>query len=908
MQRVDRRRMARGFMKIALAALLAGCAVYNQPPSTPLVGSGRVGRVTAHDFVTPTGQMLSPTGRQVDLPGMRPQALALSPDGRLLATAGRNNSLALIDPRTSRVLQTIRLSVISNGAGASTSGVSVATSSSRGAVTNSAELSFTGLVFSPDGRRLYLSNVGGNIWVFSVDAGRVVESPTILPVPNVVAPKKEREIPTGLALSEDGKRLYVAGNLGGRLYELDAFTGRSLRSWHTGVAPYDVALAHSKAFVSNLGGRFPGLGELTAPAGKGATVRVDSAQYAALEGSVTVIDLESGKKSSEIAVGRHASALAVSPGGKFVVAANTGDDTLSVIDARSERVVEKIWARQTPADLFGAQPNALAFAPDGKRLYVCNGTQNAVAVVAFEPERNASQVIGLIPVGWFPGAIQFDAGRNTLCVANIKGIGAAKRFGPGEKAKFNTKDFFGTVSLVRAPAQRRLAALTKTAMRNMRYPKLAEARLPARPGQPVRPVPERAGEPSLFKHVIYVIKENRSYDQILGDMSEGDGDAGLCLFGEAHTPNQHKIAREFVLLDNTYCSGVQSSDGHQWIDSAIANEYVERQLTSGSPRSYPGGKADDGVDALAWASSGFIWNNALAHGKTFRNYGEWMISQAGWTDPKRKSKIAWRDFFTDFQTGARATQIRSRAGLESLQRHSDTNTVGWDLKVPDLARAERFIQELHQFETNGDLPEFIILFLPNDHSAGVRSGYPTPGAQIADNDLAFGRVVEAITHSRFWPQTCLLAIEDDPQFGWDHVSAYRTTCFVVSPYTKRRQTISTQYNHCSLARTIELILGLPPMNQLDAAATPMSDCFATTPDTTPFASVPNRVPLDQLNPEPRNISDRVLRQDAIVSNHLPMEEADRCPEDVLNHILWRAMRGLNTPYPQWAVKAIGEDD
>jgi YVTN family beta-propeller protein len=900
--------LACAFIRVALVVFLAGCAGLNQQPSVRLVQSDQVGPVGANRFVTPTGQVLTPAGEQVSLPGMRPQALALSPDGRLLATAGRNNSLVLIDPATRRVLQTIPLSVVSDESGSPRSGGATATSAARNAVTNTAELSFTGLVFSPDGRRLYLSNAAGNVWVFAVDGGRVAASPRVLPLPDALVPKQRREIPTGLAIAGDGKRLYVAGNLGGRLYELDAFTGSLLRSWETGVAPYDVVLTGSKVYVSNLGGRFPLQAELTAPAGKGTTVRVDPEQYVALAGSVTVIDLVSGKISSEIAAGLHTSALAVSPGGKYVVAANTGDDTLSVIDTRTDRVVEKVWARQTPADLFGAQPNALAFAPDGKRLYVCNGTQNAVAVVEFEPEKNASQVIGLIPVGWFPGAIQFDASRKTLCVANIKGIGAAKVMQPGKKSKLNTKDFFGTVSLVRVPGDRRLGVLTKTALHNMRYPKVTEALLPARAGQPVRPVPERAREPSRFNHVIYVIKENRSYDQILGDMIEGNGDASLCIFGEQHTPNQHKIAREFVLLDNTYCSGVQSGDGHQWTDSAIANEYVERQLTSGHPRSYASGKTEDGVDALAWASSGFIWNNALTHGKTFRNYGEWMISQAGWKDPKRKDKIAWRDFWDDFQAGAGATQIRSRAGLESLWRHSNTNTVGWDLKVPDVVRADQFIRELQQFEANGDLPNFIILFLPNDHSAGVSSGYPTPGAQIADNDLALGRVVEAVTHSRFWPETCLFAIEDDPQAGWDHISGYRTTCYVVSPYTKRRQTISTQYNHCSLMRTIELMLGLPPMNQLDAAATPMSDCFTDTPDFTSFTSVPNRVPLDHLNPEPKKIADRVLRLDALTSNRLPLDEVDRCPEDVLNRILWRAMKGANAPYPEWAVKAAADED
>jgi hypothetical protein len=441
----------------------------------------------------------------------------------------------------------------------------------------------------------------------------------------------------------------------------------------------------------------------------------------------------------------------------------------------------------------------------------------------------------------------------------------------------------------------------------MHYPRLAQAFLPPRPGQPPRPVPERVGEPSVFKHVIYVIKENRTYDQILGDMPEGNGDASLCIFGEKFTPNQHKLAREFVLLDNTYCAGVQSADGHQWTDSAIANEYMERQISSDTPRSYPGAKNAEGSDALAWASSGFIWDNALAHGKTFRNYGEWMVSDAGWTDRKRKESVRWQDFWREHQTGEGRVQLRSHPAIESLRPHSNTNTVGWDLKVPDVMRAAEFIRELRQFETHGGFPDLTLLFLPNDHSGGTRGQHPTPGAQLADNDLALGQVVEAVSHSRFWRDTCILVIEDDPQAGWDHVSGYRTVCFVVSPYTKRRQTISTHYNQTSLIRTIELILGLPPMNQMDATAKPMTDCFADAPDFTPFTSVPNQVPLDQLNPDAKQVSHPVLRRDAWVSSRLPLDEVDRCPEDVFNRILWRAMKGPDVPYPEWAVKLLEDD-
>jgi YVTN family beta-propeller protein len=923
---------------VVLATLFAGTGglpalLEAKEPFALLVSSNAVGRVGPNRYVTPTGQVLTPAGRQVELPRMRPQALALSPNGQLLATAGKSAVLVLINPESGQVLQTVSLSTNKTapkvetqeeesedpalkaettasstlgGASATTNAsANVSTNTTTSATTN-AQMSFTGLAFSPNGRRIYLANASGDVLVFPVDRTNVVGTPTAIPVPRVRTPRSRREVPAGLALSEDGQRLYVAGNVAGKLHELNAQTGEVLRSWDTGVAPYDVVLVGKKVYVSNWGGRRPGPNDLTAPAGRSTVVRVDAVRHVASEGSVTVIDLAAGSVKAELIVGLHASALAVSPDRKYVVVANTGSDTLSVIDTAADRVVEKIWARQTPADLFGAQPNAVAFDASGKRLYVCNGTQNAVAVVQFEPEDNASRLIGLIPAGWFPGAICFDAARKTLSVANIKGVGALKEFKPGEPVKLGSKDFFGTVLLVPMPSETELAVLTETALQNMRYPRLAAAVLPPRPGQPAQPVPERVGEPSVFKHVIYVIKENRTYDQILGDMPEGNGHTNLCTFGEKYTPNQHKIAREFVLLDNTYCAGVQSADGHQWTDSAIANEYVERQLTSGFPRSYPGAKEESSIDALAWASSGFIWDNALAHGKTFRNYGEWMISQAGWQDRTRKDRISWKDYWNDFNSGSNATRLRSRPGIETLRKFSNTNTVGWDLKVPDVMRAAEFIRELRRFETIGGFPDFVLLFLPNNHTGGTRGRYPTPGAQIADNDLAFGRVVEAVTQSKFWPQTCLFAIEDDPQAGWDHVSGYRTTCYIVSPYTKRRQTISTQYNQTSLVRTMELILGLPPMNQMDASATPMTDCFTPTPDFTTFTSVTNQVPLDQINPEPGKITSRILRQDAIVSARLPLDEVDACPEDLFNRILWRAMKGPDAPYPEWAVKA-GQD-
>jgi YVTN family beta-propeller protein len=903
----------------ALLALLCSCSTDPTNSSGVVLAGPAVLPGDSGGVYVPTGQILTPAGRQIALPRMRPQGLALSPNGKLLAVAGNNETLLLIQPKTGLTLQTIPLSVITTEVRTNKSTNVVAETVEKISnvktngtklvnVTNRADLSFTGLAFSPDSSRIYLSNSKGNVWAFTLIEEQVFGPPQVFPLPETDSPKQRREIPSGLIVSPDGSRLYVTGNLGNSLHELDSSSGHLLHSWDTGVAPYDVVLAANKAYVSNLGGRRPGEKDRTALAGLGMRVRVDPSTDIANDGSVTVIDLASDRVSSEILVGLHPSALAVSPNQKYVVVANTASDTLSVIDTRQDIVVEKISARQSPADLFGAQPAAIAFDPSGKRLYVCNGTQNAVAVIQFEPATRTSKMLGLIPVGWFPGALQFDPATKTIFVANIKGIGAAKTFKPGEKIKLTSRDYFGTISCVRQPSDRQLAGMTRLALENIRYPSVAEAMLPARANQPARPVPERRGEPSVFKHVIYVIKENRSYDQVLGDMPEGNGDTNLCTFGEKYTPNQHKIAREFALLDNTFCSGICSADGHQWTDSALANEYVERQLTAGSPRSYAGSKSADAADSLAWASSGFIWDNVLTHGKTLRNYGEWMLSSSGWSDPKKKDKIMWSDFWGSFNTNADAVRLRSRAMIRTLRNHSDTNSVGWDLKVPDVMRAAEFIRELRQFETNGGFPDLVILYLPNDHTGGEHSDYPTPGSQIADNDLALGRVLEALTHSRFWSDTCLLAIEDDPQAGWDHVSGYRTTCYVASPYTRRKRTISTQYNQISLVRTIELILGLPPMNQLDASATPMFDCFTDVPDLTPFTSAPNQFPLDKITPDPKKVTDRRRRQDVISSNRLTLDQPDRCPEDLLNRILWRAMKGTDTPYPEWAVKRVGDDD
>jgi hypothetical protein len=290
-----------------------------------------------------------------------------------------------------------------------------------------------------------------------------------------------------------------------------------------------------------------------------------------------------------------------------------------------------------------------------------------------------------------------------------------------------------------------------------------------------------------------------------------------------------------------------------------------------------------------------------------RDYGEFTITRKAWRDGSRKVTPKFLDHYHEFVQGTQAIAMHSDPGVESLRPFVSTNYIGWDLDVPDVQRAATFLGEFHKFEQTGDWPNLVIIGLPNDHTSGKDPGSPTPAAQVADNDLAFGQIVEAISHSRYWADTCILAVEDDPQSGWDHVSGYRTTAYVISPYCKRGAVVGTQYNQLSLLRTMELMLGLPPMNQMDATATPMFDCFGAEPDFTPYTALTNNIPLDQMNPQPKQITDDILRHDAYVSARLPFGKPDQCPDDVLNRIIWRAMKGSRTPYPAWAAPA-GDND
>jgi hypothetical protein len=471
-----------------------------------------------------------------------------------------------------------------------------------------------------------------------------------------------------------------------------------------------------------------------------------------------------------------------------------------------------------------------------------------------------------------------------LFVANIKGHGSLSQ--PRDKEKgMNSHDHLGSVSIIdlNLSGVERDKLTAQVNANNRLGMSLAGLAKPRPDAKPV-PVPERHGEPSVFEHVIYIIKENRTYDQVFGALKEGKGEPKLVMFGEQVTPNHHALARQFTLFDNFYCSGVLSADGHSWVNEAYVTDYLERAF-GGFTRSYP----YEGSDQLAFAPTGFLWDYALAHKKSLRIYGEFARTIYA------PAKATWTDLYTDFVKGTSNIRIQAKTNWPTLEKYTHPHYPGFSMVMPDVYRAKIFLEEFHVFKKAGDLPNLTYLFLPTDHTSGTRPDAPTPRAMVADNDLAVGRVVEAVTRSKFWPKTCIFIVEDDPQNGFDHIDGHRTVAMIISPYTRRKFVDSTNYNQTSMVKTIELVLGLPPMNQYDLSATPMRSCFQETADLTPFASLPNQIALDEMNPPLKKLKGQALLW-AKKSLELNLDDCDAADEDTFNRILWHATRG-DTPYP-----------
>lgn len=862
------------FIRLSFLLFCVGCSAGRKGarPNTlgneQLLEKAKVGRLSDSTYLVATDQVIDPVGETVTFPG-RPTDLSLNRSETVLALKNLN-SIVFVDMATKKIMQTLRLPEGGNtftGIGWSGSGPQekVWTTDTRG--------------YLRSARR---GNDGQYSWADEFLLPKLVKTDKNgLDPGGLTVIDKKSTYPGGFAIDEQNGLIYVALNRNNTICAVNMQTGVAAEQIPVGVAPYSVLIHNGKAYVTNMGGRIPGSQDTTALS-SGTPVVVDPRTGIAASGSVSVIDLQTNRVTTEIAVRLHPTAMALDTPGNRLFVANTNSDLISVIDLGTNEVTKTLNCKPYTDLPLGSAPTALTVSKDGHSLYIANGGNNAVAV--FDLQRDT--LAGMIPAGWYPGALSLYHGGTQLVIANIKGVGG--RYLAAGRKGYTSHDHLGSVSFVPVPHDKQLETYTTSAINNMNLPKIYRAlKQPASGKTSVVPVPTRSGELSVFKHVLYIIRENRTYDQILGDMPQGNGDSSLCLFGKTVTPNAHALSEEFVLLDNAYCNGVNSADGHQWTDEGLATGYIERSYGE-FVRSYP---CCGGEDPLAYASSGFIWNNAINHQLSFRDYGEFVQAEIS------PGKATWEDHYNDFVNKTNKISIKSNTELAMLRPFLSPNYIGFPESVPDIYRANEFIKELKEYEQNGELPNLMIMLLPNDHTAGTNDKYPTPRAMVADNDLALGQIVEAVSKSKFWKETAIFVVEDDSQAGLDHVDGRRTVSLCISPYTKRHSIQSTMYNQNSILRTIELILGLPPMNQFDLTATPMQDCFTDTPDFTPYIARPNQIPLTEMNPKIATLRG-AQKHWARESMKIPLDDVDMGDAKVFSRVLWYSVKGYDAMYPK----------
>ncbi len=662
---------------------------------------------------------------------------------------------------------------------------------------------------------------------------------------------------------------------------VDVAKGRLLGMVETGIAPFAAAVNQTGTvgYVSNWGGRRPRPKDLTAPAGigKDADQVVVDAQGIASTGSVTRIDLKTLRATHTIAAGLHPNGLAWDETRNRLYTANNNQDSVTVIDTQSNAVVRTIGIQPFQREATGIAPTAVAVSKDGTRLFVACGGINAVAVL--DPARGS--VDGLIPTGWYPNAIAVSPDGKHLAVGSLLGAGSGWRDEP--KKRF-VHSYRGSVNVVEIPSPAQLASYTTAVSENNHLPLAGIPAPPVAPASAPLAVPVRAGDPSLIEHVVYIVKENRTYDQLFGDIAKGNGEPDFVLFGESVTPNQRKLARDFVLLDNFYATGGNSADGHQWLTQA--NEVAYTLWPGYQGRSYP----FDGSDPIGIARGGTIWDAALKLGKTVRIYGEYA-GRLSMPMAKRPGFLSrWRDgedFSADFNT---------TAPIASMNKHLARNFPAYSTAVPDVVRAQIFLKDLKRWDAEGKMPNMTVVQLPSDHTNGASPGVSSAKAMVADNDLAVGLIVEALTKSKFWPKMAIYIVEDDAQNGVDHVDGHRTIALAVSPYIKRGHVDSTFYSHQSMLKTMELQLGLPTLSLFDLIAHDMRASFSATRDTTPFSHVTPEQDLFELNPRAAVLRGPA-RQAALASARMRWDVPDAVPSNALNRILWHTVKGWGAPYP-----------
>ena len=690
---------------------------------------------------------------------------------------------------------------------------------------------------------------------------------------------------------------------------VDLSNGELKYSVKTGIAPFGAAInaASTVAYVSNWGGRFPRAQDLTAPTGsiKGADLAVVDQRGIAASGTVSRIDIASGKVTNTVEVGLHPTSLAWDEAHHRLFVSNSNSDTVSVIDTSANKVVETISVQPFERKVAGVAPEAVVVSRDGSRLYAACAGINAVAVidVSASPQR-ASRMLGLIPTDWYPADIALSPDGAYLAVSSLLGVGAGWKMAPianfsrelrldlepGPTRRYVHSDR-GTVQVIRVPDASELPAYT-TAVAENNHLRLrstgtgfvSEAIKPSA-ATPI-PVPVHAGEPSPIQHIVYIIKENRPYDEILGGIGKGNGDPTLQAYGDDVAPNTRELTRQFVLLDNFYASGGNSGDGHQWVTQASETDYTMWPGYEG--RSYP----KNGDDPMAFADSGFIWDNAHEARKTIADFGEFV---GGIHKPDVADRIS---VLKEYREGSDFhDRFHTVAPIAPLNRFVVKDYPAYGLQVADVVRARIFLQHLKQWEAQGNMPNLVLVQLPSDHTAGTSPGFSTPKACIADNDWAVGQIVEGISHSQFWRSALIFVVEDDAQDGLDHVDGHRTVALAVSPYIRRGSIDSTFYSQCSMVKTIEMILGLPPMSLFDLIAHDMRNSFQAKPDFTPYLASEPHQSIYEVNP-PLSALQGAAREAAIASMQMNFEEPDDVPTQVLNAILWHDAKGWNTPIPQ----------
>ena len=719
------------------------------------------------------------------------------------------------------------------------------------------------------------SRTGGNVQLLRRDGEKFI------PLADAVG----HYLAGAVSIASSSPRVVLPLVFDDELAVLDSKTGAVTSRIKTGgIAPVASVISHdgAVAWVSNWGGRWPKDGDATLPTGlepNADRVVVDNHGVAST-GTVVRMDLTAGSLTHSLDVGLHPTAIAWDEPRQRLYVGNANQDSISIVDTRQNRVDGTVPLKPFGLTLKGVAPTALCVSPNGRRLYAALGGFNAVAVI--DTERKAVQ--GYIPTAWYPNHLSLSRDGTQLAVGTLLGVGSGWQNAP---ARRYVHSYRGTVNVVSIPDDAQLASYTTAVAENNRVATARDQLDPARTrGTTPLPVPARAGDPSLIEHVVYIIKENRTYDQIFGDLPRGNGDPSLVMFGDEVTPNHHKLANEFVVLDNFYATGGNSADGHQWVTQANETSYTMYPGYVG--RSYP----YDGTDPIAYASSGFLWDIAQTAGKTVRIYGEYAghLSDAD-ADGRMLLLDRWKkgdDFSREWNITAPLTPLNN-----VLAR----NYPPFSLAIPDVVRAQIFLKDMAEWTRRGSMPNLVILQLPGDHTRGATANASTAKAHVADNDLAVGQIVEALSKSPFWSKMAILIVEDDAQNGVDHVDGHRTVALAVSPYVRRGAIDSTFYATQSMVKTIELMLGLPTLSLFDLIASDMRASFTTEADPRPYAAVEPRQSLFERNPAISAMRGP-LREAAKASAKMRFDVPDAAPTERLNRILWGVTHGWNKPYPK----------